>query len=105
MCIRDRYGAPIKLGDNPVGKLRIGVSTAGLEHELSKSLAIADERSKASQQRLLLIAAAVLLIGILFAALQGVGLARPIRALTAQANKIAGGDLKSRVPEGRRDQE
>jgi len=98
------YGAAIKLGDNPVGKLRIGVSTAGLEHELSKSLAIADERSKASQQRLLMIAAAVLLIGILFAALQGVGLARPIRALTAQANKIAGGDLKSRVPEGRRDE-
>ncbi|HEX5064138.1 MAG TPA: SpoIIE family protein phosphatase [Kofleriaceae bacterium] len=98
------YGAAIKLGDNPVGKLRIGVSTAGLEHELSKSLAVADERSKASQQRLLLIAVAVLLIGILLAALQGVGLARPIRALTVQANKIAGGDLKSRVPEGRRDE-
>jgi len=46
----------------------------------------------------------VLLIGILLAALQGVGLARPIRALTAQANKIASGDLRSRVPEGRRDE-
>jgi len=98
------YGAPIKLGDSAVGTLRIGVSTAGLEKELAKSLAVADERSKASQQRLLLIAAAVLLIGILLAALQGVGLARPIRALTVQANKIAAGDLKSRVPEGRRDE-
>ncbi len=98
------YGAVIKLGDNPVGKLRIGVSTAGLEKELAKSLAISDERSKASQQRLLLIAAVVLGIGILLAALQGVGLARPIRALTVQANKIAGGALESRVPEGRRDE-
>jgi serine phosphatase RsbU (regulator of sigma subunit) len=98
------YGAPIKLGDNPVGKLRIGVSTAGLEAELAKSLADAQERAKASQQRLLLIALAVLAIGILLAALQGVSLARPIRALTVQANKIAGGDLQSRVPEDRRDE-
>jgi serine phosphatase RsbU (regulator of sigma subunit) len=98
------YGAAIKLGDNAVGKLRIGVSTAGLETELAKQLSIADERSKASQQRLLLIAAVVLVIGVLLAAVQGIGLARPIRALTVQANRIAGGDLKSRVEEGRRDE-
>jgi serine phosphatase RsbU (regulator of sigma subunit) len=98
------YGAAIKLGENAVGKLRIGVSTAGLEAELAKQLAISDDRSKASQQRLLLIAAAVLAIGILLAGVQGVGLARPIRALTVQAKKIASGDLKSRVPEGRRDE-
>lgn len=98
------YGAPIKLGNNVVGALRIGVSTAGLEAELSKSLAVADERSKASQQRLLLIAAVVLAMGIAFAALQGIGLARPIKQLTVQANKIASGDLKSRVPDKRRDE-
>lgn len=98
------YGAPIKLGNNVVGALRIGVSTAGLEAELSKSLATARDRSQASQQRLLLIALAVLAIGIFFAALQGVGLARPIKQLTVQANKIAGGDLESRVPDKRRDE-
>jgi serine phosphatase RsbU (regulator of sigma subunit) len=98
------YGAPIKLGDNVVGALRIGVSTEGLQAELAKSLALSDERSKASQQRLLLIALVVLGIGVVFAALQGVGLARPIRALTVQANKIAGGDLQSRVPAERRDE-
>lgn len=98
------YGAPIKLGNNVVGALRIGVTTAGLEAELSKSLATARERSQASQQRLLLIALAVLAIGIVFAALQGVGLARPIRQLTVQANKIAGGDLESRVPDKRGDE-
>ncbi|HEU4611985.1 MAG TPA: SpoIIE family protein phosphatase, partial [Kofleriaceae bacterium] len=98
------YGAPIKLGDSQVGTLHIGVSTAGLEAELARSLALANERSQESQQRLLLIAAGVLLVGILFAALQGVGLARPIRALTVQAKRIASGDLQSRVPEGRRDE-
>lgn len=98
------YGTDIKLGDNKVGALRIGVSTAGLEKELSKSLEHADERSRASQQRLLLIALVVLGIGVVFAALQGIGLARPIKALTVQANKIAAGDLGSRVAEGRRDE-
>ena len=98
------YGVEIKLGDNKVGALRIGVSTAGLESELAKSLAIADDRSKASQQRLLLIAIVVLVFGMAFAALQGVGLLRPIRLLTAQANKIATGDLRNRVPENRRDE-
>ncbi|NVB80926.1 MAG: SpoIIE family protein phosphatase [Kofleriaceae bacterium] len=98
------YGAAIRLGDNAVGALRIGVSTAGLEAELAKSIAQSDERSKASQQRLLLIALLVLAIGVVFAALQGVGLARPIRALTVQANRIAAGDLHSRVPEDRRDE-
>ncbi len=98
------YGAAIKLGDNAVGALRIGVSTAGLEAELAKSIAQADERSKASQKRLLLIAVVVLGIGVVFAALQGVGLARPIRALTVQAKRIASGDLKTRVPDSRRDE-
>jgi serine phosphatase RsbU (regulator of sigma subunit) len=98
------YGADIKLGENRVGALRIGVSTAGLEAELAKSLAVAQERGRASQQRLLLIALLVLAIGVVFAALQGIGLARPIKLLTMQANKIAAGDLGSRVPEGRRDE-
>ena len=98
------YGVEIKLGDNKVGALRLGVSTAGLEAELAKSLAISDDRSKASQKRLLMIALVVLIFGMAFAALQSVGLLRPIRLLTAQANKIAGGDLESRVPENRRDE-
>jgi serine phosphatase RsbU (regulator of sigma subunit) len=98
------YGAPITLGNNAVGALRIGVTTAGLEAELQKSIASADEKSKASQQRLLMIALVVLGIGVVFAALQGVSLARPIKQLTVQANKIAAGDLKSRVPAERRDE-
>jgi len=98
------YGAVVQLGTNKVGTLRIGVSTAGLEQELARSLATSDARSKESQQRLLMIALLVLGVGVVFAALQGISLARPIKVLTVQANKIASGDLNSRVPEGRRDE-
>ncbi len=104
------YGAPIKLVDvdtkvdRTVGALRIGVSTADLENELNASLAKAKTRVDAAQMKAWLVSALVLAIGIVLAALQGVQLARPIRALTVQASRIASGDLSSRVPEGRRDE-
>jgi serine phosphatase RsbU (regulator of sigma subunit) len=98
------YGADVLLGANKIGALRMGVSTAGLEAELAKSLETSDARSRESQQRLLLIALIVLGAGVLFAALQGISLARPVKALTVQATKIASGDLDSRVPENRRDE-
>lgn len=98
------YGAPIKLGDHVVGALRLGVSTAGLEADLAKSLAQARDRARSSRDRLLIVALAVLGLGILLAAAQGVSVARPIKVLTVQANKIAGGDLRSRVPENRSDE-
>jgi serine phosphatase RsbU (regulator of sigma subunit) len=98
------YGAPVKLGSQKVGALRMAVTTAGLDAELAKSLAEADERARASREKLLLIALFVLGIGVLAAALQGVSLARPIKVLTNQANRIATGDLGSRVPDTRRDE-
>jgi phosphoserine phosphatase RsbU/P len=98
------YGEPIKLADKQVGAIRIGVTTAGLEAELASSLHDASDAAHGSRDKLFVIAALVLGIGVIIAALQGVGIARPIRTLTAQAGKIAGGDLSTRVPEGRRDE-
>ncbi len=98
------YGAPVKLGGNALGALRIGISTAGLDKELQTSLAQAQERAAASRVRVLLVSLVVLMIGVVLAALQGVQLARPIKALTHQAARIAGGDLKARVPENRNDE-
>jgi serine phosphatase RsbU (regulator of sigma subunit) len=98
------YGSPIKIGDTQVGSIRIGVTTAGLDAELAKSLAEADDRARASRQKLLLIALVVLAIGVLAAALQSMSIARPIRVLTNQANRIATGDLGSRVPDNRSDE-
>ncbi len=98
------YGAPIKIGTNTLGALRMGVTTAGLDKELQASLTVSEERAAASRVRVLLVSLVVLMIGIVLAALQGVQLARPIKALTHQAARIAGGDLKARVPEDRGDE-
>ena len=43
------YGAPIKIGGSAIGTIRIGVTTAGLEAELAKSLAEAGRRAQASR--------------------------------------------------------
>ncbi|HTJ41665.1 MAG TPA: SpoIIE family protein phosphatase [Kofleriaceae bacterium] len=100
------YAAPIALGPGtpPVGRLRMGVTTAALDQELAARLAAADADAKASIRKIWLIAALVLLVGILFAALEGVSIARPLKQLTTQAQLIASGRLDQRVPAERRDE-
>jgi serine phosphatase RsbU (regulator of sigma subunit) len=98
------FGADIKLGRTMLGKLRIGVSTAGLERELITSLAEAERVAHGSRTGALLGSLIVLALGVAFAALQGIQLAKPIRALTETAERIATGDLDHRVAEGRRDE-
>jgi len=98
------YGAPIKLGTTAVGSLRMGVSTADFAKELAASLQESEDRAHAARNRVLLVSLVVLAIGVLIAGIQGVQLARPIRALTVQANRIASGDLQSRVDAKRGDE-
>jgi serine phosphatase RsbU (regulator of sigma subunit) len=98
------YGTNVTVGDRVVGTLRMGVTTAGLQAELVQSIADAQQRAKSSRQRVWLLAIAVLLAGVVWAFLQGVQLARPIAALTAQAKRIAAGDLEQRVPDNRSDE-
>ncbi|HTR53210.1 MAG TPA: SpoIIE family protein phosphatase [Kofleriaceae bacterium] len=97
------YGTDLVLGSR-VGALRIGVSTEGLQAELAKTLATSEDRARESRMRVVLVGLVVLAIGILAAAIQGVRVARPVRLLTAQAQRIAAGELGSRVPTGRRDE-
>ncbi len=102
------YGTPIKFtGEGSglqVGVLRVGVTTAGLTADLSNSLADAQVTAKSSRDRVWLVSLVILAIGIVLAALQGVQVARPIKALTVQAQRIASGDLQARVAEGRGDE-
>ena len=97
------YGAPITLGGNQ-GVLRMGVSTAGLEQELEAALTAAEARSGETRDRVLFVSLIVLAVGVLVAALYGVSLARPIKALTVQAERISRGDLEGRVRTRRRDE-
>ena len=102
------YATQLKLDNQgtmtSIGSLSIGVSTAGLESELAASLDESEARAAASRNRALLISIIVLAIGIVLAALQGIQLAKPIKALTLGAERIGAGDLASRVAEGRRDE-
>lgn len=82
----------------------MGVTTAGIEQELQASLDEARARAERTRDRIWLVSLVILAIGIVLAALQGVQLARPIKALTVQAHRIAGGDLETRVGENRRDE-
>lgn len=98
------YGAPVRLGGNQVGALRMGVTTAGLDRELQASLSEAEDRARSARDRVLMVSLVVLAIGVVLAALQGVRLAQPIKALTYQAGRIAAGHLDGRVASDRRDE-
>jgi serine phosphatase RsbU (regulator of sigma subunit) len=98
------YGLPIVLGTRTVGQLWMGVTTKELDDLLQTSLREAEDRATAKRNRSLLVSLVVLGIGILLAALHGVQLARPIKVLTMQADRIGDGDLSTRVPENRRDE-
>jgi serine phosphatase RsbU (regulator of sigma subunit) len=98
------YTTPIELGGTTHGHLYMGVSTAGLEKELTASLEQSKARAQATRNRVWLVGLLVLAIGVVLAALQGVRLAGPIKVLTRQAERIAGGDLSHRVPHTRRDE-
>ncbi len=97
------YGAPITLGGDQ-GRRRRGVSPAGLERARERDLALATARSQATRNRVVVVALVVLAIGVLVAALHGISLARPIKTLTRQAERIARGDLDGRVGAARRDE-
>jgi sigma-B regulation protein RsbU (phosphoserine phosphatase) len=100
------YGAPIVLGPGtpPVGRLYVGITTAALDRELAATLDAAQDQARAAMKKIWLVAVMVLLVGILFAALEGVSIARPLRQLAQQAQSIASGRLDERVPEDRRDE-
>jgi len=98
------YGADIRFAGAVVGRLRMGVSTEGLDKELGGSIDETALIAHDSRNGALLVSLLVLALGVVASAIYGIQLARPIRALTAQAERIASGDLESRVAEGRRDE-
>jgi serine phosphatase RsbU (regulator of sigma subunit) len=100
------YAAPIveAPGQPPIGRVRMGISTAALDQSLTKRLADADAEARASTKRVWMVAALILLVGILFAAIEGVSIARPLNQLTRQAQSIASGHLDERVAVNRRDE-
>jgi serine phosphatase RsbU (regulator of sigma subunit) len=82
----------------------IGVTTEELDRQIAAALADATADAHHARDRVLLLSGLVLAIGVLAAALQGVQLSRPVKALTVQAQRIGSGDLSIRVPADRGDE-
>jgi len=80
-----------------LGQVRLSHGNPELAALLDTARADNRQRGVALRNRQLWIAGGVLLIGILFAAYQGMRIARPLRALAMQAGAIAAGDFERRV--------
>ncbi len=98
------YGLPMIASGRVEGQLWMSVSTTELDDQLQAALTEAEQSATEKRNRSLLVSLVVLGIGIVLAALQGVQLAKPIKVLTMQAERIGEGDLSLRVPENRRDE-
>ena len=98
------YGSDIRLGEQVLGQLRLGVSTAELDAELARVVATADDQAKRSMRTVWMVALALLALGVVLAAVQGIRTGRPLRALATSAAKIAAGDLRQRVDDRRHDE-
>jgi sigma-B regulation protein RsbU (phosphoserine phosphatase) len=94
---RFKVGIRVQLGDRVLGQLRLGVSTQDLEAELQRSLAEARRDAERAAAQMALFAALIVAAGVLVSAWQATRVARPIKALSAQAHRIAEGDLEQRV--------
>lgn len=91
-------------GDGRRCSLWMEVSLAPLLLQVNHQRAAYLQRERDYRRNVLIVAAVILLGGMLMAAIQGMRLARPISELTEQAARIAGGDLGRRVPAGRSDE-
>jgi sigma-B regulation protein RsbU (phosphoserine phosphatase) len=101
---RFTFGMKVVVGERVVGQLRLGVSTAELEAELASTIAAARADAGAAARETLIGAALILVLGMLLGAWQGVRIARPLGVLSAQAHRIAEGDLDHRVDVRARDE-
>jgi serine phosphatase RsbU (regulator of sigma subunit) len=98
------YRAPIVFGGATIGELLMGITTAAVDAELAAAIRAVESRARASMRAVWLVAGVVLAVGIVLAAIQGIGMARPLRLLAHQAERIAAGHFEERVPAHRRDE-
>lgn len=98
------FGAKVLAGSRVVGQLRLAFSTTALEEELAAAIAAGKAHEDQAQSGLLRLAAAALLAGLIIAFFQAYRTTRPIKMLSDQAARIAGGELDHRVQVGSRDE-
>ncbi len=98
------YGTDVKVGEQVVGQVRLGVSTADLDAALAAAVARADAAARRAMRTVWVVALALLALGVVMAAVQGIRTGRPLKLLATSAERIAAGDLAQRVAARRRDE-
>ena len=84
---------PIKMGDRPLGDVRVGVSTVFVAHELSPEL-----------RRALLLASLALILATLSASLLSYGVLRPLKTISRSIDRIARGESPEPLKINRKDE-
>ncbi len=91
------FAANVTVGERVVGEIRLALSTRDLEAALASSIGAAQQRARDSARQLVLLAAAILVLGVLVGAYQGMRITRPLKSLTQVASKVAEGDFSQRA--------
>jgi sigma-B regulation protein RsbU (phosphoserine phosphatase) len=94
---RTVFGANVSVGDRVVGQVRLALSTRDLETALAASIAAAQERARDSARQLVLLAAVILVMGVVVGAYQGLRITRPLKSLARVAQQVSAGDFTQRA--------
>ena len=91
------FTSPVEHGGDRLGNILVAYTLTPLLAELDRVSLLKTREFRTNVRTTVIFAVISALVGLVLAVLQGFRLSRPIRALVAQAEKIAGGELESRV--------
>ncbi len=98
------FVSPLTVSGSRLCTLFLAYSLASLEAELARNVALRAESDRASLRNTLFLGVIAVLVGVILTIMQGIRLSRPIQALARQADRMAQGDLESRVDVSSRDE-
>ncbi len=91
------FGVRMVTGEQALGQLRLGYSMARFNRDMEKARELGQARAAETRVNMMVVAAALLLLGLGMALFQSRRISRPIRELSRQASLISAGDLGHRV--------
>jgi serine phosphatase RsbU (regulator of sigma subunit) len=91
------FTSPVEHSGDRLGSILVAYTLTPLKAELDSVQLLKKREGKTNIRNTLIFAIISAAVGLVLAVIQGFRLARPIRSLVAHANKIADGELESRV--------
>jgi serine phosphatase RsbU (regulator of sigma subunit) len=91
------FTSPVEHAGDRLGNILVAYTLTPLQAELDRVKLLKEREGRNNIRTTLIFAIISALVGLVLAVIQGFRLSKPIRSLVAHANKIAGGELDSRV--------